>query len=233
MTRQRLLLAAALGCAALQAHWAVSRSSRPILEAIHGEPCREGQPMSYWINALESPFYRARKIAVTNIGDIGVPAHEAIPALLRMTQRDHISLRSWAINQGLGHMGMEGVAAVRPFLRVPELRTTAVVTLGEMGSIASGTVPDLLPLLKDKTWWTRLQVCRALKSMGPAARDALPALRAALPHAEPELCRIAIREAIEVIAADRAKSTLIGFGVPPTSADSPASLGGREESQRP
>ncbi len=169
--------------------------------------------MSYWINALESPFYRVRKNAVTNIGDIGVRAREAIPALLLMARRDHISLRSWAINQGLGHMGMEGVAAVRPFLRQPALRTVAVVTLGEMGSIASGTVPDLLPLLKDKTWWTRVQVCRALKSMGPAARNALPALRSALQNnAEPQ-CQVAIREAIQAINKDPSDLTLMQRGL--------------------
>jgi hypothetical protein len=171
--------------------------------------------MSYWINALESPYYRVRKNAVTNVGDIGIAARQAIPALLRMSQRDHISLRSWAINQGLGHMGMEGVAAVRPFLRVPELRTTAVVTLGEMGSIAAGTVPDLLPLLKDKTCWTRVQVCRALKAMGPAARDALPALRSALHNADPP-CRVPIQEAIQAIGRDPSDSTLINLGIQPT-----------------
>jgi HEAT repeat protein len=168
--------------------------------------------MTYWIHALESPAYRVRKNAVTNIGDIGIPAREAMPALLRMAQHDHISLRSWAINQGLGHMGAAGVTAVKPFLRQPQLRTTAVVTLGEMGSIAAGTVPDLLPLLNDKTWWTRVQVCRALKSMGPAAQGALPALRSALPNAEPR-CRIAIQEAIQAIGADPGKSTLIDLGV--------------------
>src|SRR6516225_1323368 len=211
----RMLLAAVLGCAALQVHWADSRSSRALVEAIHGEPCRQGQPMTYWIRALESPVYRVRKNAVTNIGDIGVPAREAMPALLRMAHRDHISLRSWAINQGLGHMGAAGVAAVRPFLREPQLRTVAVVTLGEMGSIAAGTVPDLLPLLNDKTWWTRVQVCRALKSMGPAARDALPALRSALPNAEPR-CRVPIQEAIQAIGRDPSDSTLINLGIQPT-----------------
>jgi len=215
MTRQRLLLAAVLGCAALQVYWATSRSSRAILEAIHGEPCREGQPMSYWISALDSPFYRVRKNAVTNIGNIGVPACEAIPALLRMAQRDHISLRSWAINQGLGNMGVAGVSAVRPFLREPQLRTVAVVTLGEMGSIAAGTVSDLLPLLNDRTWWTRVQVCRALKSMGPAARDALPALHSALHNAEPR-CRVAILEAIQAIDRDPSDLSLMNLGLQET-----------------
>jgi hypothetical protein len=201
MTRQRVLLAAVLGCAALQVYGADYRSSQAILEGIHGEPCREGRPLSYWIRALESRSSRVRKDAVTRIGEIGVPARQAIPALLRMTRQDHIGLRSWAINQGLGHMGIAGVSAVRPFLRQPELRTVAVVTLGEMGSIAAGTVPDLLPLLNDKTWWTRVQVCRALKSMGPAARDALPALHAALLRSDPR-CRPAILEAIQVVSMD-------------------------------
>jgi hypothetical protein len=171
--------------------------------------------MTYWIRALESPVYRVRKNAVTNIGDIGVPAREAMPALLRMAHRDHISLRSWAINQGLGHMGAAGVAAVRPFLREPQLRTVAVVTLGEMGSIAAATVPDLLPFLNDKTWWTQVQVCRSLKSMGPAARDALPALHLALRHAEPR-CRVAILEAIQAIGDDPRSSALIDLGVAQT-----------------
>src|SRR5262245_24333334 len=189
METRGLLLTAGLGCALIQVQWAESRSSRAILEAIHGEPCREGQPMTYWMHALESPVSRVRKNAVTHIGDIGVRAREAIPALLRMAQRDHIALRSWAINQGLGRMGASGVAAVRPFLYQPELRTVAVVTLGEMGSIAAGTVPDLVPLLRDKSWWTQMQVSRSLKSMGPAARDALPALHAAMRHADPR-CRV-------------------------------------------
>jgi hypothetical protein len=214
MIRQWALLAACLGCAALQAGWADSRSSGSILEAIHGEPCREGQPLSYWIRALQSPFYRVRKHAVTNVGEMGKRATDAMPALLWMAHRDHISLRSWAINQGLGHMGIAGVSAVKPFLNEPELRTVAVVTLGEMGSVASGTVPDLLPFLKDKTWWTRVQVCRALKSMGPSARLALPALRSALQNAGPDpRCRVPILEAIQVIGKDSSDVTLMNLGL--------------------
>jgi len=210
MISQRLLMAAILGCAALQVHGADSRSSRALLEAIHGEPCRDGRPMSYWIKELESPTYRARYDAITNVGDIGVPAREAIPTLVRLAHQGHIALRSWAINQGLGHMGVAGVPAVRPFLGQPELRTVAVVTLGEMGRIASGAIPDLLPLLHDKTWWTRVQVCRALRSMGPAAREALPALHSALGDSDPR-CRAAILEAMQAIATDPADATYINL----------------------
>jgi hypothetical protein len=173
--------------------------------------------MCYWMKRLESPAYRERYDAVTKIGDIGLPAREAIPVLVHMAEREHIALRSWAINQGLGHMGIAGVSAVRPFLREPRLRTVAVVTLGEMGSIAAGTVPDLLPLLNDKTWWTRVQVCRSLKSMGPAARDALPALRSALSNAGPDpRCRVPILEAMQAIERDPSDLTLMNLGLQET-----------------
>ena len=135
MTRQRVLLAAVLGCAALQVYGADYRSSQAILEGIHGEPCREGRPLSYWIRALESRSSRVRKDAVTRIGEIGVPARQAIPALLRMTRQDHIGLRSWAINQGLGHRNFNSfvngyrIAEVKAALADPRQAEVPVLTI--------------------------------------------------------------------------------------------------------
>jgi HEAT repeat protein len=153
-----------------------SSTRQSVLELFYREPCQDNQPLSYWIRELKNPAGQARREAITNIGEIGPAAAAAIPALVDVARHDHISLRSWAISDGLGRVGKPALPALRPFLKDRSVRTVTVCAIGEIGPDASEAVPDMIPLLKDSTWLTRMQTCNALAKIGPGASKAIPAL---------------------------------------------------------
>jgi HEAT repeat protein len=62
----------------------------------------------------------------------------------------------------------------------PDVRYTAVSTLGKYGPAAQSAVPALVKVLKDPDRNVRIGVTYALAKIGTAAKDAAPALKAAL-----------------------------------------------------
>jgi len=62
----------------------------------------------------------------------------------------------------------------------PTVRGWTAQAIGWSGRDAVAAVPDLIALLADEAAGPRNSACIALREIGPAARDALPALRQAL-----------------------------------------------------
>jgi HEAT repeat protein len=65
-----------------------------------------------------------------------------------------------------------------------------------MGPVAADAVSDLVALLKDKEKWVRNYAAEALGSIGPKAKDAVPALE--ILKADPG-CRTRATEALKRI----------------------------------
>jgi HEAT repeat protein len=148
----------------------------PVLQTLSGQPYINGRSLSRWIEDLNDPNPEVRKEAISNIGDLRAEAAAALPRLNEIARHDHISLRTWAISNGLGRIGAAGVPALRELLSDPTVRTVTVIAIGEMGPAAEAAVPDLIKILDDNRPLTRMMACESLAKIGPAARGAIPAL---------------------------------------------------------
>jgi len=73
----------------------------------------------------------------------------------------------------------------------PRVKELSAQVVGLVGAQAAVAVPDLLRMLADTAEGLRNTACLGLAGIGPAARDALPALRKALEDSRPDVRRSA------------------------------------------
>ena len=127
---------------------------------------------------LGDPEWANRWTAADTLGKIGPEAKAAAPALTELLQ-DCDSRVSTAAFETLVQIGAEAKTAVPVLIKLLKKenrrnRVFAIRTLGKIGEGAKEAVPDLAKMLQVAD--CRYEAFDALCEMGPAARQALPAL---------------------------------------------------------
>lgn len=122
--------------------------------------------------------------AIRILGGLGAPAPVAVPALSDSLGDMDAGVRLAAAT-ALSEMGPSAIEAV-PALAAAvtndnALRAMALAAAGALGPVAQGVAwPALFDLLRDESDVARSMAAMALGRMGPAAKEAVPALVAAL-----------------------------------------------------
>jgi uncharacterized protein (TIGR02996 family) len=120
-----------------------------------------------------------RVMAANVLGEIGLGAVEAVPALVTALSDEDIEA---SVSQALIKIGRGAVPALITALadKNSTVRTHATELLGCIDPRAMEAVPALLAALRDKHSAVRASAVRSLGQFGPAAKDAVPALVEAL-----------------------------------------------------
>src|SRR5262249_21662873 len=142
-------------------------------EALTWLPLEAGDPVPLLVEAVTSTKLAekapkeavyVRNAAAAALGRLGEKAREAIPALvgaLQKTTADELRLSLLPVERGVGGATESG-------------------PMQALRRIGKPAVPALVPLLKDSQWVVRWQAATVLGGMGPAAKEALEPLQAAL-----------------------------------------------------
>ena len=130
------------------------------------------------IEALESKDPILRHCAIKALGEIGLPAVAAIPALLnRLNDREDCHEVVKALSN-FGSGAAEAVPGIADILKDTRswdtLRSSAAETLGSIGSAAYEAIPVLLELVDDN--WTGYSAIVALGNIGSATGEVVPKL---------------------------------------------------------
>lgn len=130
---------------------------------------------------LRSRKLHVRGSAVFALGELGPPAADAVPEILK-TLTDKAPARTYAV-AALGQIASNAKLAVPALIRMlsdedNEVRRAAVKSLGQFGPAAAKAVPKLIPLLGANDWslWQFL-AAEALGRIGPAASSAIGPLQ--------------------------------------------------------
>lgn len=143
------------------------------------------------VEALESKDSQLRHRAIEALGEIGLPAQAAIPALLnRLKNREDCH----EVVKALGSFGSEAAPSIPAIVDILKdsrswdtLRSSAAETLGNIGSAASEAVPVLLDLVDDN--WVGYSAIVALGGIGAATGEVVPKLLEILESKSPEHIR--------------------------------------------
>src|SRR5262249_2216139 len=132
----------------------------------------------------------ARRDAVKALALIRPVAKETVPALLAALKDRDVKGRAAAATAlaDVGPEGEEAARAVIASLKDRELWETVVfgrpasehVSVRALQRLGAAAVPGLIAALKDEDTVVRWQAALALGLIGPEAKEAVPALRAAL-----------------------------------------------------
>jgi HEAT repeat protein len=142
------------------------------------EPSQGGRPLRAWIQDLKDPSRDARAVAAEVIGDMGPAARAALPALQEAMKDPDPNVRCFAMTafNEVGRTEAE-LVVVREVLRSDDdQRHCILLGLGRNPAAA----PVLVEALKDHEPWIRSTAAQSLGSIGPEAKDAIPALTQAL-----------------------------------------------------
>jgi hypothetical protein len=181
--RLRRIALAAAGIVALVLAWMLWSG------VLNREPSYDGKPLSEWIVQLEDPDELQRVRAIRAIESLAPKAAAALPALHNAFRDPEISVRRLAVF-AYGHVaGTEhDLFPLIEFIKnEPDarLRSSAVLAL-RWGDKAA--IPAVIEAFDDPEVSVRLSAIRVLEDMGFADTDgAIPALRAALQHPNPEI----------------------------------------------
>jgi HEAT repeat protein len=123
--------------------------------------------------------------AADDLGLIGPPAAGALPALLRVVEKDADRLARVAAAKAVAAIDPKDQTAVPALVealkdKAGKARMRAVQALGDLGPAASSAVSDLVKAVKDSEPQVRWASSDALGQIGPAAEAAVPALIEAL-----------------------------------------------------
>jgi HEAT repeat protein len=131
----------------------------PALAPAADDPVLRGKPLSEWVRLLEQGGPVQRKGAARVLQEAGPVAAPAVPALVKAIKED----------------------------KVDGVRAASVKVLQGIGPDAKEAVLVLADALSDKTLEVKLNAADALGAIGPAAKDATPALIAGMNT--PGMCR--------------------------------------------
>jgi HEAT repeat protein len=151
------LAAGALIVLAIAAAVALLEPSGTVLGQLRGEKFYDGRPTSFWRKELLDPAPGVQTNTIKALAD-GGPA--AVAVLIDLLRTD----------------GASGGA---------EVRLSAALALGHIGSGAEPAVPALTEALSDRSADVRLAAAEALAQVGPAAGGAVPAMTALLKEEQP------------------------------------------------
>jgi HEAT repeat protein len=151
---------------------------------------------------LQAPEEDIRLGALTLLGELGRNAEEAVPLIIETLKDPAADIRRSAAMALLpmGTTARQAIPALLTALGDPEsrVRMSAVSTLGQMKDTA--VVPAIAACLKDENEFVRRHVARTLRDMGAMAKEAHPALQAALTDSDPRVREYAA-EALELLQA--------------------------------
>lgn len=138
----------------------------------------EGQKaatLSDLIGQLSSNEYHARQHAAMQLGDLGLAARDAVPALSKLLHDVYPDVRSTAA-KALAAIGVPAVPALIEALKDPALKNHAQIAnaLAWIGPPAKDAVPILTELLKSHWDPARLEALIALAEIGLDSKAALP-----------------------------------------------------------
>ena len=149
------------------------------------------------IQQLSSNNFFVRQHAAKQLGNLGLAARDAVPALGKLLHDFHPDVRNSAA-KALGQIGTPSVDVLVEALKArnPGVRTRAAQALGQAGPDAKEAVPALIHALKDNQVDVRVAAVDALGEMGEEGKEAAPYL-ARLFH-DPSL---RVRERVRVALA--------------------------------
>jgi HEAT repeat protein len=135
-----------------------------------------------------------RQYAAEAIGAIGPEAAGATPRLTELLSDELAEVRM-AAAEALGHIGPEAKAAAPALCRLamdesPRVRIAANIALVRVGTTDPAPLLALIAALGTQDC-DRCQIARGLLEIGPAAREAAPALEECVKEGDFELRRIA------------------------------------------
>ncbi len=131
------------------------------------------------VEATTHPQWWVRQTAVEALGDIGLAAEDAIPALVEVLHNDSSDRVRPAAADALGTTSQSGSKAVSALAQAlaqddAGVRNTASLALARIGRHAQAAVPALQGVFEDENRYTRGHAVHALYRIGtPAARAAL------------------------------------------------------------
>ncbi len=172
-----IFLTALLCTTMLLSHAAIGDEKR----AEEKEPEVDGRKLSEWERLLKSGDTGDRQAAILALGKIGP---KGVPALAEgLKDKEIVNVRLWAA-WGLRRNGADAKAAIPQLVQALKdecglVQIEAAKTLWEI-SEHKATVPALIELLKHKDPNIREGAAKALGSIGPKAKAAVPALEKAL-----------------------------------------------------
>jgi HEAT repeat protein len=144
---------------------------------------REGVPLL--CHALAKQALDVRRAAANYLGEIGPPAKDAVPALLRACWDDHDAVRVAAAESLLRiDPALARRHVVAPLIKVVEREVgstyPAIMLLRKIGPEAHAAVPALIRALGSSEGSIPQAAAEALGCMGEAGKPAVPALLARL-----------------------------------------------------
>jgi HEAT repeat protein len=148
-------------------------------QAAPDAPTFAGKPLAHWIDLLKSDSPLLREEAMAVLGEMGLQAREALPALRPFLKSDDARLRLraaitvWKIER----QEKDVLPVFTDCLRDtnPERRALALATLEQMGTAAAPAAPALVELLDDGDAQVRGRAANALRQMGASASGPLVA----------------------------------------------------------
>jgi hypothetical protein len=150
------------------ASYALSAIGAPAVPALLDALDGRGRPLDW----------PARASVIEILGDIGRPAHAAIPALGRAVDDESVYVRRHAA-EALGTTSQGGSTGVPPLMHSlidedTRVRRNATLALARIGAAAGAAVPLLARSLADEDRYVRGNAAHALRRIGtPAAVEAL------------------------------------------------------------
>ncbi len=167
---------------------------RPGKSVLTREPMFEGHPLSFWLKECDKDFDGITKKVGPGPGRNAVRqiGTNALPWLLRMARNNSFDLR-WEAEKFLGgHVHIRDRAQERAHDR-------AWMGFAALGSLAEPAAPTLIGMLDDRRWKIRRSAATSLGYIGPAARQAVPALsfRKQDPNSEVRSCAVWALERIQ------------------------------------
>jgi HEAT repeat protein len=127
---------------------------------------------------LQHDHWCVRMMAADTLGNIGPPAHAAVPALTECLGDAHPRVRRH-VAEALGQMEEAAICALPaliPLIRDADaqVRHSAVLAFAKIGQPAEEAIPPLLETLEDENRYVRYYTAEALRRMAlPKAQDAL------------------------------------------------------------
>ena len=133
---------------------------------------------------LSDPELNVKLDAATALGAIGPDAASAVPELASAMQAGPVSLTLTSAS-ALAAIGDASVPALNKMLQDDSpLKLLAVHVLGEIGTGAGASIPELIKLLDSTDPEVKMSAITSLGEMGPAAKKAEPQLLEILKSAQ-------------------------------------------------
>jgi len=139
------------------------------------------------IAAMKDSQYKMRGTAAMPIGGIGSAAAGVVPALIDLMQDAQEKVRMSAV-LAMGRIKPAQMEVAPVIINAIENRKDAAVAifaieaLGHLGPVTEDVLPVLIRIIEDEPQaeWFSIPAARALGMMGPAAKQAIAALSAAI-----------------------------------------------------